>query len=47
MDALDTEAKRRRAIAWVVALTAEILLAPEQYEWESLESYAKGTLTPD
>ncbi|TVT39286.1 BLUF domain-containing protein [Hymenobacter setariae] len=43
----ETEAKRRRAIAWAVALTAETHLAPEQYEWELLECYAKGTLTLD
>jgi hypothetical protein len=47
MNDLNTEAKRRRAIAWAIALTAETSLAPEQYEWELLECYALGTLTLD
>lgn len=43
MRELTTEAARRRAIAWAVALTAETPLAPGPYEWELLEAYAQGT----
>jgi hypothetical protein len=39
-----TEAQRRRAIAWAIALTANTTLAPEQYEWDLLEQYALGKL---
>jgi hypothetical protein len=42
-----TEAQRRRAIAWAIALTANTALAPEQYEWELLEDYAQGKLSLD
>jgi hypothetical protein len=47
MQDLQTEVARRRAIAWAVALTADTLLAPESYEWELLEEYAKGVYTLD
>ncbi len=47
MKELQTETQRRRAIAWAVALTANTPLAPQQYESELLEHYARGTLTLD
>jgi len=47
MQELISEADRRRAIAWAVALTAETHLAPDQYEWELLERYARGELVLD
>ncbi len=40
-----TEAARRRAIAWAIALTADTAWAPEQCESDLLESYALGELT--
>jgi hypothetical protein len=45
MQELATEADRRRAIAWAVALTSETALAPDQYESELLEKYARGETT--
>lgn len=47
MKDLKTEAQRRRAIAWAIALTADTPLEPEQYESELLEQYAKAELTLD
>jgi hypothetical protein len=47
MKELETEAARRRAIAWAVAQTANTPLAPEPYESDLLEQYAQGTLTLD
>ena len=47
MSTLQTEAQRRRAIAWAIALTADTSLAPQQYESDLLECYAQGTLTLD
>ena len=47
MNELETEAQRRHAIAWAVAMTAETKLAPNRYESELLEQYAQGTLTLD
>lgn len=38
------ETQRRQAIAWAVALTAQTHLAPDLYEADLLEQYAKGTL---
>ncbi|RZJ92669.1 MAG: hypothetical protein EOO60_06950 [Hymenobacter sp.] len=43
----ESEAQRRRAIAWAIALTADTPLAPQQYEQELLEAYAQGQLTLD
>ncbi|WP_161599620.1 BLUF domain-containing protein [Hymenobacter nivis] len=45
MEDLPTEAARRRAIAWATALVAGTPLAPQQYEAELLERYARGELT--
>jgi hypothetical protein len=42
-----TEAQRRHAIAWAIALTADTPLAPQQYEADLLEQYAQGSLTLD
>jgi hypothetical protein len=42
---LPTEADRRKAIAWAIALTAETELAPDHYEAELLERYAQGYLS--
>ncbi|MFD1470449.1 BLUF domain-containing protein [Hymenobacter caeli] len=39
------EATRRRAVAWVVALTAGTVLAPRHYERELLRSYRHGGIT--
>lgn len=47
MQELESEAHRRRAIAWAIALTADTPLAPQQYEQELLEAYAQGQLTLD
>lgn len=41
------EAQRRHAIAWAIALTAETHLAPDQYETDLLEQYARGKITLD
>lgn len=45
MNDLQTEAERRKAIAWAIALTAETELAPDQYEAGLLERYAQGYLS--
>jgi hypothetical protein len=45
MQESESEAQRRRAIAWAIALTADTPLAPQQYEQELLEAYAQGQLT--
>jgi hypothetical protein len=47
MKELQTEAARRRAIAWAVAQTANTPLAPDTYESDLLEQYTQGTLTLD
>lgn len=41
------EAQRRRAIAWATALTANTPLAPQAYERELLERFARGELDLD
>ena len=45
MNDLQTEAQRRKAIAWAIALMADTELAPDHYETDLLESYAQGSLT--
>lgn len=40
-----TEAERRKAIAWAIALTANTPLAPDYYEADLLERYAQGKLS--
>ncbi|MVN77037.1 hypothetical protein GO988_11940 [Hymenobacter sp. HMF4947] len=45
MTELQDEAQRRRAIALAIALTADTHLAPDQYEFDLLESYAQGERT--
>jgi hypothetical protein len=40
-----SEAERRKAIAWAIALTAETELAPDHYETGLLERYAKGYMS--
>lgn len=45
MKDLQTEAQRRKAIAWAIALTAETHLAPDQYESDLLERYAQGLIS--
>jgi hypothetical protein len=45
MQELATEDKRRRAIAWAMALTTDTTLAPDQYEVEMLEQFAQGHFT--
>ena len=47
MENLSDEAQRRRAIAWAIALTANTPLAPQAYERELLERFARGELTID
>ena len=47
MSESETEAQRRRAIAWAIALTADTPLEPDHYEADLLEDYALGTLTLD
>lgn len=44
---LATEAERRRAVAYVVALTANTPLAPERYERHLMWRYEEGDLTVD
>jgi hypothetical protein len=44
---LDTEAQRRRAVAWVVDLTANTPLAPKRYERQLLARYESGELSID
>jgi hypothetical protein len=44
---LDTAELRRRAVAWVVALTANTALAPGRYERQLLDRYEQGELTID
>lgn len=45
MEDLSTEAARRRAIAWAFAVTQGTALAPQAYEADLLERYARGELT--
>ncbi|AMJ66057.1 BLUF domain-containing protein [Hymenobacter sp. PAMC 26628] len=45
MEDLPTEAARRHAIAWATSLVAGTPLAPQPYEAELLERYARGELT--
>ena len=45
MKELQTEAQRRKAIAWAIALTAHTDLAPDHYEVDLLERYAQGNLS--
>jgi hypothetical protein len=47
MITFQTEAHRRRAIAWALTLTSNAALKPEQYERGLLEQYAQGRLTLD
>lgn len=47
MEELSDEARRRRAIAWAIALTANTPLAPQGYERELLERFARGELDID
>lgn len=47
MQQLSDEARRRRAIAWAMALTADTPLAPPAYERELLERFARGELDID
>jgi len=47
MEELSDEARRRRAIAWAMALTADTPLAPPAYERELLERFARGELDID
>jgi hypothetical protein len=42
---LDTVAQRRRAVAWVLSLTANTALAPGPYERQLLARYEQGELT--
>jgi len=42
-----TSAQRRRAVSWVLALTANTRLAPGPYEQTLLERYVRGELTID
>lgn len=42
-----TEAQRRRAVAWVLALTANTALAPGRYERQLLDRYQQGELSID
>jgi hypothetical protein len=44
---LDTVAQRRRAVAWVLSLTANTALAPGRYERQLLDRYEQGELTID
>jgi hypothetical protein len=45
--ALDTVAQRRRAVAWVLNLTANTPLAPGRYERQLLARYEQNELTID
>lgn len=47
MEELPSEAQRRRAINWALALTTDTPLEPEYYERHLLEQYAQGALTLD
>ncbi|MFD1469830.1 BLUF domain-containing protein [Hymenobacter caeli] len=42
-----TEAERRRAVAYVIALTANTPIAPQRYERQLLARYQQGELTVD
>ncbi|WP_426059890.1 BLUF domain-containing protein [Hymenobacter sp. B1770] len=44
---LTTAAQRQRAVAWVLALTANTLLAPGRYERQLLDRYKDGGLILD
>jgi Sensors of blue-light using FAD len=44
---LQTEAQRRKAVALVVALTANTHLEPQRYERQLLDQFEQGTLTLD
>lgn len=44
---LTTEAERRRAVAYVVALTANTPMAPERYERHLMKRYERGEITID
>ncbi len=44
---LSTEAERRRAVAYVIALTADTPLAPQRYERQLMARYQRGELTVD
>jgi hypothetical protein len=44
---LHTVAQRRRAVAWVLALTHDTALAPGRYERQLLARYEQGELTID
>lgn len=45
LNPLDTEAARRRAVAWAIAVTADTPLAPKRYERHLLSRYQRGELT--
>jgi hypothetical protein len=46
-NSLPSEAARRRAVAWAIAVLAETPLAPKRYELLLLERYQVGALTLD
>jgi hypothetical protein len=46
-NSLATEAARRRAVAWAIAMAADTPLAPKRYELQLLARYEQGELTLD
>ena len=44
-NSLDSEAARRRAVAWALAVTADTPLAPKRYELHLLACFERGELT--
>jgi hypothetical protein len=46
-DLFDTEAARRRAVAWAIAMAVDTPLAPKRYEVHLLARYQQGELSLD